>query len=682
MTATTTASTTSTASRTAAGLVITVNGIPTAHAGPDQDRNAGNTVTLDGSGSTDPDGDTLTYSWVQNGGPIVTITGATTASPTFTGPAGPATLTFELTVADGRGETDTDVVVITVNGIPTADAGPNQDVNAPATVTLDGTDSTDPDGDTLTFSWVQNSGPIVTMAGATTASPTFAAPAGPATLTFTLTVNDGRGGTDTDVVVITVNAPPVADAGDDQVVVAAAAVTLDGTASSDPDADPFTYAWAQTAGPVVTLTGASSGHPTFTAPPSGALTFELTVDDGRGGTDTDTVTITVDATPPSVVLTSNAGDPVNSSIPVTITFSEPVTGLTLGDVDVTNSTATGFTGSGATYAVTVVPDADGTVTVHLAAGAAADIPGNPSTGSNTLSRTYDATRPSVALSAPPGPVTGPFQVTGAFSEPINGLTIEDLGLAGCTASALAASRTGFSVLLTPSSSGTCSVSLPAGAVTDDATNTNVASATLSRVADLTAPAVPVLLVTRDDRCYSNGSAALGLRLQSGDASTTFSVGSSNTSLLPESGLLLTGLGDGDRALRLELKPDRRESGVALVTITATNEDGTARLVIRVVVGTNGSDHLRGSRLTDVMLGHRGADVAEGRGGRDLLCGGAGPDTLSGGGKSDVVHGQKGDDSLDGGPGNDVLVGGPGDDTLAGGSGTDNFVPRELLTSLF
>ena len=623
-----------------------------------------------------------TYSWVQTAGPAVTLTGATTATPTFTAPAGPATLTFELTVDDGSGETDTDTVAITVNGIPTADAGPDQDVERGDTVTLDGTGSTDPDGDTLDLQLGPDQRPDRHPDRRHHRLADLHRPAGPATLTFDLTVDDGRGETDTDTVAITVNGTARRRRRADQAWSAAAAVTLDGTGSTDPDADPLTYAWAQTAGPAVTLTGANTGQPTFTAPPSGALTFELTVDDGRGGTDTDTVTITVDATPPSVVLTSNAGDPVNGSIPVTITFSEPVTGLTLGDFDVTNATVTGFTGSGATYAVTVVPDADGTVTVHLAAGAAADIPGNPSTGSNTLSRTYDATRPTVALTAPPGPVTGPFQVTGAFSEPINGLTIQDLSLAGCTASALAASRTGFSVLLTPSSSGTCSVSLPAGAVTDDATNTNVASATLSRVADLTAPAVPVLLVTRDDRCYSNGSAALGLRLQSGDASTTFSVGSSNTSLLPESGLLLTGLGDGDRALRLELKPDRRESGVALVTITATNEDGTARLVIRVVVGTNGSDHLRGSRLTDVMLGHRGADVAEGRGGRDLLCGGAGPDTLSGGGKSDVVHGQKGDDSLDGGPGNDVLVGGPGDDTLAGGSGTDNFVPRELLTSLF
>ena len=50
-------------------------------------------------------------------------------------------------------------------------------------------------------------------------------------------------------------------------------VTLDGTGSSDPDSDPFTYSWAQTAGPGVTLTGASTASPTFFAPSSGTLAF-------------------------------------------------------------------------------------------------------------------------------------------------------------------------------------------------------------------------------------------------------------------------------------------------------------------------------------------------------------------------------------------------------------------------
>ncbi|QYG91867.1 DUF4214 domain-containing protein [Iamia sp. SCSIO 61187] len=298
-------------------VTVVVNGIPTADAGPDQDANAGDTVTLDGTGSTDPDGDTLTYSWAQTGGTAVTLTGATTAQPTFTAPAGPATLTFELTVDDGNGETDTDTVTITVNGIPTADAGPDQDANAGDTVTLDGTGSTDPDGDTLTYSWAQTAGTAVTLTGATTAQPTFTAPAGPATLTFELTVDDGEAGPATDTVTITVNGIPTADAGPDQHANLGDTVTLDGTGSTDPDGDTLTYSWEQTGGgTVVVLTGADTAQPTFTAPEGrDTLAFAVTVTDPGGETDTDAVIITINGPP-----TADAGSDQAASLGDTVTL--------------------------------------------------------------------------------------------------------------------------------------------------------------------------------------------------------------------------------------------------------------------------------------------------------------------------------------------------------------------------
>jgi len=274
-----------------------VNGPPEADAGPDQAVNDGAAVTLDGRGSSDPDsGTTLGYSWVQTTGPAVTLSGATTAQPTFTAPTGPATLTFELTVDDGQGRTDTDTVQVTVNSIPNADAGPDRLVNLGDTVTLTGAGSTDGDvGDVLGYSWAQTGGtPTVTPTGATTASPTFTAPDGPTTLTFTLTVSDGRGGTDTDTVAIRVNGAPTAGAGDDADAVERTVVTLDGTGSADPDdGTTLGHSWTQTAGPAVTLAGATTAQPTFTMPDTPAvLTFELTVDDGQGRTDTDTVTVT------------------------------------------------------------------------------------------------------------------------------------------------------------------------------------------------------------------------------------------------------------------------------------------------------------------------------------------------------------------------------------------------------
>jgi hypothetical protein len=93
-----------------------------------------------------------------------------------------------------------------------------------------------------------------------------------------------------------VNAPPVAEAGPDQVLECGSTVTLDGSASSDADGDPLSYAWT---GPFGTRTGPVV-HATL---PLGTHAILLTVSDDKGGTDTDSVTVTVrDTTPPSMTL--------------------------------------------------------------------------------------------------------------------------------------------------------------------------------------------------------------------------------------------------------------------------------------------------------------------------------------------------------------------------------------------
>ena len=75
---------------------------------------AGDAVSLDGSGSSDPDGDTLTYAWTQSSGPGVTLSGASSANPGFTAPNANATLVFSLTVNDGTDDSAADTVAITV----------------------------------------------------------------------------------------------------------------------------------------------------------------------------------------------------------------------------------------------------------------------------------------------------------------------------------------------------------------------------------------------------------------------------------------------------------------------------------------------------------------------------------------------------------------------------------------
>ena len=119
-------------------------------------------------------------------------------------------------------------------------------------------------------------------------------------MTFELVVTDGRLNSAPDLVVITVNRRPIANAGPDQTVPDGALVTLDGTRSFDPDGDGITFRWTQTAGPTVTLTGATTPRLSFTAPHlavteavSVRLTFSLVVSDGRMSSVPDTVDVVV-----------------------------------------------------------------------------------------------------------------------------------------------------------------------------------------------------------------------------------------------------------------------------------------------------------------------------------------------------------------------------------------------------
>ena len=209
--------------------VSNVNTAPEAHAGAPQTVKELSPVTMDGTASFDPDGDSLTYAWAQTGGTPVEIAGANLAKPTFQAPqltggaSGSEMLTFELTVSDGNCATclsSSASVTITVeqeNHAPTAQAGPDQTTNEGGNVTLNGIASSDPDGDAISYSWTQVSGPAVALSNPASSSPTFTAPVtdpGGAMLVFALVVGDGQLVSAADEVAVNVlnaNDPPRCD---------------------------------------------------------------------------------------------------------------------------------------------------------------------------------------------------------------------------------------------------------------------------------------------------------------------------------------------------------------------------------------------------------------------------------------------------------------------------------------
>lgn len=311
--------------------VAYVNHAPVANAGTQTSKLIGTIVYLNGSGSYDPDGDALFYAWTISTKPIGSI--ATLSNPSVQNPtfavdlAGSYTVT--LTVSDGflANTSSISFLVSTTNLPPISNAGPGPLAATVGTlITLDGTGSSDPNGDPLTYSWVMTSKPggsASTLALNTTVYPTFT-PDVVGAYVVTLTVSDGSL---TNASALTINAAAVNTAPTARITAINNALTgvllnLSGSTSSDPQGSSLTYLWTLTTLPVGSTAALSSTtivNPTLTPDVAGSYTLRLIVNDGQ--LSSASTTLSFNASTTNLAPVANAGTGGTLTIGSTIQLS-------------------------------------------------------------------------------------------------------------------------------------------------------------------------------------------------------------------------------------------------------------------------------------------------------------------------------------------------------------------------
>jgi hypothetical protein len=311
-----------TSSSPATVTISTVNSAPVANAGTNQTAKIGATVQLDGTGSSDFDGNRLTYSWslTKPSGSAAALSSTSSAQPKFVvDKAG--LYVASLTVNDGTvSSASSSVTITTGNTAPVANAGASQSVPLAATVHLDGSASSDFDGNPLTYSWAITSvpsGSSAALSGASSVRPTFVADK-TGTYLVQLIVNDGMVNSVASIMTVsTVNTQPVAFAGASRTVPAGTSVQLDGSGSSDADGNVLSYRWAlisRPAGSAASLSSSTAVRPTFTADVAGIYVAQLIVRDSQSVSAPSTVTISSQNTAP----VANAGAAQNVTAGTTV----------------------------------------------------------------------------------------------------------------------------------------------------------------------------------------------------------------------------------------------------------------------------------------------------------------------------------------------------------------------------
>ena len=292
-------------------MKVTVNAAPnqapSANAGLDQNITLPlNIANLIGSGS-DPDGNIASYQWSKVSGP---------AAGNITSPGNTATqatglvqgiYTFRLTVTDNAGAIGFDDMKVTVNAaanqVPTANAGPDQNITLPLnTANLNGS-GTDPDGTVVSYLWTKVSGPVTGAISNANTALTSVTGLTEGVYTFRLTIKDNSGASAYDDMIIAVhsavlptNQKPIANAGNDIIIYLPQNNTQVNGSGIDPDGSIVAYEWRIfTNNTGYTVSDVYAAQSEIGNLQQGVYLLELTVTDNRGETGKDTMKITVGA---------------------------------------------------------------------------------------------------------------------------------------------------------------------------------------------------------------------------------------------------------------------------------------------------------------------------------------------------------------------------------------------------
>lgn len=315
---------------------MTQNQPPVAEAGENQLAKVGERIEVNASQSSDPEGAIITTTWTMQGpaGSNASLERVNAFRSSFV-PDIEGIYTLTLTVSDGELET-IDRVSVKVEGEVAVNATPVARIMAPAmvvlgdTFALSGTNSSDDDAnDTLTYRWSITAPDPASEAFITnvTGADTMFTPDVLGDHIFELVVNDGTIDSMVATATVTVlaeppvNMPPAANAGEDQPnVFMDTLVTLDGSASLDPEGLELTYAWSITSAPTdssATLSDSTAVNPTFTPNVEGSYILQLVVNDGEFDSPPDFILINVfDGTndPPNANAGGNRAGRINTTV--------------------------------------------------------------------------------------------------------------------------------------------------------------------------------------------------------------------------------------------------------------------------------------------------------------------------------------------------------------------------------